>query len=140
MRVALELWDKNRREWLARPRRLFAIDFESLAETRGHADIEIIGEKADRLPTTSNIAFVGLDRQALFVALDQAGIACSTGSACASGSSEPSPVHIAMGCDPAVISSALRFSFGVQTTRAEVAESVDRILRICNNLRSQKQS
>ena len=95
---------------------------------------------ADRLPTTSNIAFVGLDRQALFVALDQAGVACSTGSACASGSSEPSPVHIAMGCDPAVISSALRFSFGVQTTTAEVAESADRILRICNNLRSQKQS
>jgi cysteine sulfinate desulfinase/cysteine desulfurase-like protein len=45
-----------------------------------------------------------------------------------------------MGLEPAVISSALRFSFGVQTTPAEIAESVDRILRICNNLGSQKQS
>jgi cysteine desulfurase len=92
------------------------------------------------LPSTSNVAFIGFDRQALFVALDQAGVACSTGSACASGSSEPSPTHIAMGCNPAVISSALRFSFGVQTTCNEVAESSKRILRICNNLRSQKQS
>jgi cysteine desulfurase len=138
MKVALELWDKNRREWLTKLETLRS-DFESSLQ-RSDSQVEIIGEKADRLPTTSNIAFVGLDRQALFVALDQAGIACSTGSACASGSSEPSPVHIAMGCDPAVISSALRFSFGVQTTSAEVAESVDRILRICNNLRSRKQS
>ena len=87
-----------------------------------------------RLPTTSNIAFVGLDRQALFVALDQAGVACSTGSACASGSSEPSPTHIAMGCEPAVISSALRFSFGVTTTAAEAEEAASRILKVCNGL------
>jgi cysteine sulfinate desulfinase/cysteine desulfurase-like protein len=45
-----------------------------------------------------------------------------------------------MGCSPAVISSALRFSFGVQTTTADVAESAARIIRICNNLRGQKQS
>jgi cysteine desulfurase len=138
MQVALELWDKKRRDWLTRLQAL-RDEFESSLK-RGINQVEIIGEKSDRLPTTSNIAFVGLDRQALFVALDQAGIACSTGSACASGSSEPSPVHVAMGCDPAVISSALRFSFGVQTTPAEVVESTDRILRICNNLRSQKQS
>ena len=138
MRVALELWDKNRRKWLAHLQTL-RDEFESSLK-RADCPLEILGEKADRLPNTSNVAFLGLDRQALFVALDQAAIACSTGSACASGSSEPSPVHIAMGCDPAVISSALRFSFGVQTTSAEVAEATDRILRICNNLRSQKQS
>lgn len=138
MRAALELWDKNRREWLARLQAL-RTEFESSLK-RLDSKLQIIGEESDRLPTTSNIALIGLDRQALFVALDQAGIACSTGSTCASGSSEPSPVHIAMGCNPAVISSALRFSFGVQTTRAEVAESADRIIRICNNLRSQKQS
>jgi cysteine desulfurase len=138
MQVALELWDKNRREWLAHLQTL-RDEFESSLK-RAECPLEIVGEKADRLPNTSNVAFLGLDRQALFVALDQAGIACSTGSACASGSSEPSPVHIAMGCRPAVISGALRFSFGVQTTSAEVAESTDRILRICNNLRSRKQS
>ncbi len=137
MRVALELWDKNRREWLVKLESL-RNDFESSLKRSG-GQLDILGEKTERLPTTSNVAFVGLDRQQLFLALDQAGVACSTGSACASGSSEPSPVHVAMGCDSAIISSALRFSFGVQTTRAEVAESADRILRICNNLRSQKQ-
>jgi cysteine desulfurase len=138
MRVALDLWDKNRRDWLGHIETL-RNEFESSLK-RASNQVEIIGEKSDRLPTTSNVAFLGLDRQALFLALDQAGIACSTGSACASGSSEPSPTHIAMSCNPAVISSALRFSFGVQTKRAEIDESTDRIIRICNNLRSQKQS
>jgi cysteine desulfurase len=138
MQTALELWNNNRRNWLAHLQTL-RDEFETTLK-RADCQLEILGEKADRLPTTSNVAFIGLDRQALFVALDQAGIACSTGSACASGSSEPSPTHIAMGCNPAVISGALRFSFGVQTTRAEIAESTDRIIRICNNLRSQKQS
>ena len=100
MQVALELWDKNRRKWLAQLEAL-RNEFRILAAKRA---LELPDRnhrrKADRLPTTSNIAFLGLDRQALFVALDQAGIACSTGSACASGSSEPSPVHIAMGCRP----------------------------------------
>jgi cysteine desulfurase len=138
MQVALDRWDKNRREWIAHVESL-RTEFESSLK-RASCEVEIISETVDRLPTTSNVAFLGLDRQALFVALDQAGIACSSGSACASGSSEPSPVHIAMGCNPAVISSALRFSFGVQTTLVDIAEATGRIIRICNNLRSQKQS
>jgi cysteine desulfurase len=138
MQTALELWNKNQREWLVHLDTI-RIEFENALKQSGY-QIEILGEKAERLPTTSNVAFIGLDRQSLFLALDQAGIACSAGAACASGSSEPSPTQIAMGCRPAVISSTLRFSFGVQTTRADVAESTDRIIRICNNLRSQKQS
>jgi cysteine desulfurase len=136
MQTALELWEKNRREWLGHIETL-RNQFES-ALKRSELTIEIIGEQTERLPTTSNVAFLHVDRQALFIAIDQAGIGCSTGSACASGSSEPSPVHIAMGLSPAVISSALRFSFGVQLTHAEVAEATERILRICKNLRSQK--
>jgi cysteine desulfurase len=142
LRTALELWHEHQTEWSSRIAQL-RDEFEAALCREGALTTcrpVVIGASAPRLPTTSNIAFVGLDRQALFIALDQAGVACSTGAACASGSSEPSPVHLAMGLEPAVISSALRFSFGVQTTHAEVAESVDRILRICNNLRSQKQS
>jgi cysteine desulfurase len=67
------------------------------------------------------------------MALDQAGIACSTGSACASGSSEPSPVHIAMGFQPAVVSGSLRFSFGIGTTRPEVEVAAERIINLCNS-------
>lgn len=106
---------------------------------RGWPAAIVLGRNARRLPHVSNIAFLGLDRQALFIALDQAGIACSTGSACASGSSEPSPAHLAMGLPEAVISSALRFSFGATTTTAEVDQAVRRILKVCNNLRRQKE-
>ena len=94
----------------------------------------VLGANADRLPNTSNIAFVGLDRQMLFIALDQAGVACSTGSACASGSSETSPVLTAMGCDHAILTSSLRFSLGATTTLAEVDEAARRILTACNSL------
>ena len=120
----------------ARRQRLTALrdDFERTI-LAGWPDAIVIGVTAPRLPNTSNIAFVGLDRQALFIALDQAGVACSTGSACASGSSEPSPTHLAMGLEEAVISSALRFSFGATTTAAQVAESSRRILKLCNDLR-----
>jgi len=104
----------------------------------GWPEAIVIGAGAARLPNTSNIAFVGLDRQALFIALDQAGIAGSTGSACASGSSEPSPVHLAMGLPEGLVSSALRFSFGATTTAEEAAESSRRILAVCNELRRRK--
>ena len=134
--TALELWNLHRREWPAQLQEC-RDRFESLLRDAPlkHSQIEIIGAAAPRLPNTSNIAFVGFDRQQLFLALDQAGVACSTGSACASGSSEPSPVHIAMGLEPAVISSALRFSFGVSTTADEVAEAARRIINVCNSLR-----
>jgi cysteine desulfurase len=136
MRIALEQWQRNRPDWLAHLRS--ARDkFESTLR-REVPEIQVIGENADRLPNTSHIAFIGLDRQQLFLALDQAGVACSTGSACASGSSEPSSVLLAMGCAQEVISSALRFSFGVGTTLDDVTTAACRITKVCNNLRSQK--
>jgi cysteine desulfurase len=98
----------------------------------------VVGAHAARLPHTSTIAFVGLDRQMLFMALDQAGVACSTGSACASGSSEPSPALVAMGLGEPPISSALRFSLGAMTTAADIDEAVRRILHCCNHLRRAK--
>lgn len=101
-------------------------------------DLVINGEAAERLPHISNIAFLGVDRQQLFLALDFAGVYCSTGSACASGSSEPSPVLRAMGLPEEVISSSLRFSFGSPTTREEIDEAVERIVKCVKHLRSQK--
>ena len=69
-----------------------------------------------------NVAFVGRDRQALFMALDLAGVCCSTGSACASGSSEPSPTLVAMGLPREIVESSLRFSLGPTTTADEIDE------------------
>jgi len=138
MLTALELWcaeEDERRQRLTALRDEFERTIVAL-----WPEAVVVGAESRRLPHTSNIAFVGLDRQRLFVALDQAGVACSTGSACASGSSEPSPALVAMGLGEGLVSSALRFSFGATTTAAEVAESSRRILNVCNDLRRPKQA
>ena len=80
----------------------------------------VVGHESQRLPQTSCLSFPGVDRQALMMALDVAGVCCSTGSACASGSSEPSPVLIAMGLPEEVIEGAVRFSMSRFNTPAEV--------------------
>ncbi|HEY4312890.1 MAG TPA: cysteine desulfurase family protein [Pirellulales bacterium] len=104
----------------------------------GWPDLVVNGAGAVRLPQTSNVSFPGLDRQALVMALDLAGVSCSTGSACASGSSEPSPTLLAMDCPRDVFESALRFSWGASSTAVETAEAARRILKICNELRGKK--
>jgi cysteine desulfurase len=101
-------------------------------------DMVIIGQQSPRLPNTSCISFPDLDRQALVMALDLAGVACSTGSACASGSSEPSPTLLAMGLPKAVINGAIRLSLGALTTASEVAEAAARILKTVKHLRARK--
>ena len=103
-------------------------------------DVLINCQSAPRLPNTLNVAFLGLHRQELLLALDMTGVCCSTGSACASGSSEPSPVLLAMGLEPARIESSLRFSVGATTSAAEVSEAADRIIRTVKNLRSQQKT
>jgi cysteine desulfurase len=136
MSRALELWHSESEQRIVRLTKL-RDEFERDI-CAGWPAAVVIGSDAYRLPHTSNIAFVGLDRQALFVAFDQAGVACSTGSACASGSSEPSPTHLAMDLKPAVIGGALRFSFGATTTAGELEDATRRILKICNDLGSKK--
>jgi cysteine desulfurase len=113
---------------------------DELEQTLRHElpDTVVIGQDAPRLPNTSCIAFPGLDRQALVMALDLAGVACSTGSACASGSSEPSPTLLAMGLPKTVIDGAIRLSLGAFTTAEEVAEAARRILKTVKHLRAQK--
>lgn len=95
-------------------------------------------ESVLRLPHTSNLSFPGINRQAFQMALDLEGVCCSTGSACASGSSEPSTVLVAMGLPEEVISSSLRFSFGWSSTLEQAQEAAQRILLCYKRLRSQK--
>jgi cysteine desulfurase len=82
----------------------------------------------DSLPTTLNLSFPGCRADLLLMALDLAGVACSTGSACSSGSLLPSPVLAAMGVPDAVLKSAMRFSLGETTTEAEVDAAAERIV------------
>jgi len=99
---------------------------------------KILGQSCDRLPHTTSIAYPGFDRQALQMALDFAGIACSTGSACASGSGQPSHVLKAMGVDPLLINGAVRFSLSVQNTAEELERAAAKINFVVESLFKRK--
>lgn len=81
-------------------------------------------EPSQRLPQTVNLGFVGLDGDALLMQLDLAGVAVSLGSACASGSTQPSPTLLAMRVPPDRLRSSVRFSLGAFTTEAEIDEAI----------------
>ncbi len=129
---AIELWAEEAVECEGRMQSL-----RNQLEDRLRAEIPSVvinGSEANRLPHTSSISFPGLNRQAIVLALDMAGVACSTGSACASGSSEPSPVLIAMGLDEAVIEGSIRISLSRLTTAADTELASQRILRVYKSL------
>jgi len=78
------------------------------------------GARAPRTPNTTNITFPGIDGEALVIALDLKGLACSTGAACSSGAVEPSHVLTAIGMSADEARASLRFSLGRHTTAAEI--------------------
>jgi cysteine desulfurase len=84
-------------------------------------EVRIQGAEAPRLPNTTNVAFAGVEGEALLMSLDLQGVALSTGSACSSGSLEPSHVLRAMGVPAAYLYGALRCSLGRGTTLADIA-------------------
>jgi cysteine desulfurase len=100
----------------------------------------VIGRDSPRLPQTSQIAFPGANRQAIFLAADVQGLAISTGSACASGSSDPSPTLLAMGLPSDVVESSVRLSWGFQTSPSELDFAAERIAKIVRNLREKRGS
>jgi cysteine desulfurase len=75
---------------------------------------------APRTPNTTNIVFPGVEGEALLIALDLKGLACSTGAACSSGAVEPSHVLTAIGLPPEEARASLRFSLGRHTTPADI--------------------
>jgi cysteine desulfurase len=75
---------------------------------------------APRVPNTTNVSFPGIEAESLLLALDLAGIAVSTGAACAAGAIEPSHVLRAMGLPPARVQGSLRFSLGPETTEEDI--------------------
>jgi cysteine desulfurase len=78
------------------------------------------GDAGRRVPNTTNISFERIEAESLLIALDLEGVAVSTGSACSSGTLEPSHVLKAMRLSPARAQSALRFSLGPTNTEAEI--------------------
>ena len=80
---------------------------------------QVNGSREHRIPNTSNLRFEGIDGEVLMLALDTAGICVSTGSACATGSLQPSHVLTAMGLSPAQARGSIRFSCGWDNTESE---------------------
>jgi cysteine desulfurase len=98
-------------------------------------DIVFNGDRVRRLPHLSNISFRFIEGEGLLISLDLQGIAVSTGSACSSGTLEPSPVIIALGRNDELARGAIRFSFGKDNTEADVDLVLEVLPRVVAKLR-----
>jgi cysteine desulfurase len=99
-------------------------------------DITLNGHPTRRLPGNLNISFRGVEGEALLMALDLEGIAVSTGSACSSGSTQPSPVLLAMGLSPEDAQSSIRLTLGRANTEAEIDRTAQVIIAAVRCLRA----
>ncbi|HCL29210.1 MAG TPA: cysteine desulfurase NifS [Candidatus Latescibacteria bacterium] len=99
-------------------------------------DVVINGSRSHRLPGTLNISFRRVEAESILLGLDLEGIAVSSGSACTSGTAEPSHVLLAMGREPRLAAGAIRFSLGYQNTAAEVDGVVELLTPIIQRLRA----
>ncbi len=93
------------------------------------------GARDQRVPNTTNVGFDGVEAESLLIALDLAGVAVSTGSACSSGTLEPSHVLKAMGLPLHRTTNAIRFSLGHDNTAAEIDRVVELLPGIVERLR-----
>lgn len=100
------------------------------------APMVVHGRQGDRLPNTLCAAFPGLEGEAMLVNFDLAGIACSLGSTCASGSAEPAPALLAMGVPPDVCMASVRFSVSCQNSPEEIHLAADRVREVVHRMRS----
>jgi cysteine desulfurase len=130
--AALERWHDEQSERIARWQLLRDRLEAGLITALGAPRVVHNGpaERALRLPQTLNVGFPGLDGDVLLMQLDLAGIAASLGSACASGSTRPSPTLLAMRVPADRLRSSVRFSFGAFTTETDVEQALVRIIDV----------
>jgi len=125
MGAALEVTLREREDGtLARVRRLRDRLEAGLRKIPG---VQILGHPTERLSGTLNVSFPGCSAESLLMAFDLNGICVSSGSACSSGSTEPSHVLTAMGLPNDQIQGSIRFSLGWGTTEEEISECLKRI-------------
>jgi cysteine desulfurase len=96
------------------------------------------GTDEPRLPNTSNLTFSGIEAETALLLFDKEGLCCSAGSACSSGSINPSHVLTAMGVTRDEARASLRFSFGRTTTEADIDRALEIIPRIVSKLRESR--
>lgn len=102
-------------------------------------NVQLNGHPTRRLGGTLNVSFLGCSGETLLMAFDLNGICVSTGSACSSGSTQPSHVLTAMGLSPDRIQGSIRFSLGWKSTEAEIEECIKRIPPIVEQIRKTEQ-
>ncbi|HEY3282446.1 MAG TPA: aminotransferase class V-fold PLP-dependent enzyme [Armatimonadota bacterium] len=134
MAVALELACAEQPSEMARQARLR--DRLVAGVLNGIPRTRLNGHPTQRLPNNANLAFEGVDGEALLLNLDLEGIACSGGSACASGALEPSHVLLALGLSRELASSSVRFSVGRGTTEDDIDEALAVLATTVERLRA----
>jgi len=130
---AAELALKDLPEFSARLRSLRAMLKDGLVARIPH--VKVNGHPTEVLPNTLNISFPGAEGESILLSLDLEGIQVSTGSACASGSLEPSHVLLATGVGPELAHGSIRFSLGKYTTEEEVRYVIEKLPPIIERLR-----
>lgn len=98
--------------------------------------VTLNGHPTERLPNNVNISIKGTHHESVLVRLDMEHIAASAGSACSSGSIEPSHVLLALGLGIPQANSSIRFSLGRHTTKQELNQTVDKLTKIIDDLRA----
>jgi cysteine desulfurase len=109
-----------------------AFETRALSEITG---VLLNGDPVHRLPNTSHLSFEQCDAAGLLILLDEAGVACSAGSACMTGKQRPSHVQLAMGIPEARAKSSLRFSFSRLSTLEEAHAVADALIKAVGKLR-----
>jgi cysteine desulfurase len=98
--------------------------------------VKLNGHPTRRLPNILNVTFDGVEGESIVLNLDLKGIAVSTGSACTSGSLEPSHVLLAMGLSPTMARESVRFSLGMENTQEEIEYTTNTLEEVVRRLRS----
>ena len=129
LREAVDHMDENMRK-VTRLRETLITGLETIVHAR------LNGDRTQRVPGTVNFCFEGIEGESLLLLLDRKGIAASSGSACTSGSLDPSHVLLALGLPHEVAHGSLRLSVGEYNTDEEMAYIVENVRQVVDYLRS----
>lgn len=98
-------------------------------------NVKLNGHQKNRLPGTLNVSFKNIEGESILLRLDNYGIAVSTGSACSTGSLEPSPVIMALTDSPEIAHGSIRMSLGRENTEEEINTAIEKLIEVVNFLR-----
>ncbi|HEX6287639.1 MAG TPA: cysteine desulfurase NifS [Herpetosiphonaceae bacterium] len=132
--AALQRAEERRVHYVAHCTRLRERLIDGIAERIPH--VRLNGDRVRRLPNNANLSFAYAEGESILLLLDQAGICASSGSACTSGSLEPSHVLMALGLDADVAHGSVRFTVGKDTTQADIDYVLEALPPMIERLRS----